>query len=494
MCEPIDPWLVPDGFPSIGYIPINRPVSDQDLPIDPYVGLLPKYKGHLEFAPSTWGPSAYIKSFEKFFYKKPVENISKSFQKEWEFATWALRREYSFLRGSTMIPMVATDKNLDSTPALPKAEFYKTELDYVEVHGFSKYIEEYKRIQEGARPTPLWYLFLKKEILNKKKIRESDIRQILCTDPCFCRIGLMFEQHQNELMKERTHLRHGQCGWSPFEGGWDDLMRRLSRDGNAYIEMDWSRYDGTIPPEVFFHVKNIRFSFLSEEYKTKENRQIYRWYCDNLINRCVLLPSGEITKQFRGNPSGQVSTTMDNNMVNTFLQAFEFIYLNNLSIEDAKIQWENYDTIVYGDDRVTSTPLLPSDYKEKVIEMYENIFGMWVKPENVKIFQSLAGVSFCGFTNVYDGKFHLPVPTNVHKLVASIVTPTKKLQDAESLYGKILSMKVLMHNLPDDNPGKQFLLECELAMRKHMDMAGQPLVNFTTSMLDFLWRGGPKKS
>lgn len=485
---------MPDGFPSIGYIPINRPVSDYEMPVDPLVGLLPKFKGDLEFAPTTWGPKAYVKSFEKFFYKHPMNNIAKTFPRQWEFATWALRREYSFMTDTTMIPMVATDKNLDSTPALPKAEFFKTELDYVEEFGYTKYVEEYNRIQKGARPTPLWYLFLKKEIIKKKKIDDSDIRQILCTDPCFCRIGLMFEQHQNELMKDRTHLRHGQCGWSPFEGGWDELMRRLTKPGNKYIEMDWSRYDGTIPPEVFFHIKNIRFSMLASEYKTPHNRKIYQWYCENLIDRIVILPSGEITRQTRGNPSGQVSTTMDNNMVNTFLQAFEFIHLNELDITTAKELWESYDTIVYGDDRITSTPVCPDNYQEKVIQMYADIFGMWVKPDNVKVTESLDGLSFCGFTNVFDGKYHLPVPTNVYKLVASLVTPTRKLQDAESLYGKILSMKVLMHNLPDDNPGKQFLLECEVAIRKHMDKAGQPLVNFTTSMLDYLWRGGPKKS
>uniref|UniRef100_A0AAU7E141 Non-structural polyprotein 1AB n=1 Tax=Coleura bat astrovirus TaxID=3141863 RepID=A0AAU7E141_9VIRU len=388
--------------------------------------------------------------------------------------------------------MTATEKNLDSTPAFPKGEFYKTELEYVEEHGYYHYIEEFEKIKKGARPTPLWYLFLKKEILKKKKIKDEDIRQILCTDPCFNRIGLCFEQHQNTIMKDNTVTRHGQCGWSPFEGGWEEVLRRLEKPGNKYIEMDWSRYDGTIPEEVFKHIKATRFSFLSKEYQTKENRDIYKWYCRNLMHRYVILPSGEITRQERGNPSGQVSTTMDNNMVNTFLQAFEFIHLNNLDIEEAKKQWENCDTIVYGDDRVTSVTMIPPDYETKVVQMYEEIFGMWVKPENVKVFDNLNTVSFCGFTNTVVKGRYLPVPTNVSKLVASVVTPTKKLPDASALYGKILSMKVLMHNLPDSDKGKQFILECELALRKHMAMAGQPLVNFTDNMLDFLWRGGPK--
>nr|WFG33653.1 MAG: polyprotein 1AB [Bat astrovirus] len=258
--------------------------------------------------------------------------------------------------------------------------------------------------------------------------------------------------------------------------------------------MDWSRYDGTIPEEVFRQIKDIRFGMLSPEYRTKKYRSIYTWYCNYLLDRYVLLPSGEVTHQLRGNPSGQVSTTMDNNMVNTFLQAFEFMYVNDLSLDAAKEKWEFYDTIVYGDDRVTSSPLVPQNYAELVIEMYANIFGMWVKPENVKVFDTLLGVSFCGFTNILHKGMYLPVPSNVNKLVASLVTPCKKLPDIEALYGKVLSFKVLFHNLPDSDPGKEFLLNCELTLRRHMENAGQQPVNFTDSMLDYLWRGGPKDS
>ncbi|QOR29562.1 ORF1b [Bat astrovirus] len=493
MEEPVEKWLIPDNFPSIGYIDVDRPVIDRDVPKDPLVGLLPKWKDTLEYTPAIWTPQAYGKSFEKFFYREPQENIKEKYPDCWKFAVWATVREYGFLRNTVLIPITATDKNTDSTPAFPKAFYYKTELEYLEEHGFRPYIQQWEAVESGARPTPLWYLFLKKEILKKKKVNDNDIRQILCTDPAFSRIGLMFEQHQNKLMKEDTERRHGQCGWSPYEGGWHRTLSRLEKPGNKYIEMDWSRYDGTIPEEVFMQIKDIRFGFLSPEYRTRKNKDIYKWYCHNLLHRKVLLPSGEITEQHRGNPSGQVSTTMDNNMVNTFLQAFEFMYLNKYIIDEAKEKWENYDTIVYGDDRISSSPSVPPDYATSVIDMYADIFGMWVKPENVKIFDTLEGVSFCGFTNIKNKGMYLPVPTNVNKLIASLVTPCRKLPDLEALYGKVISFKVLMHNLPDDDPGKEFLLNCEISLKRHMDNAGQQPVRFTESMLDYLWRGGPKR-
>lgn len=483
--------LIPPDHPREGWIPIDRPIKDLKIPKDPLCGLLPKWSGHLNYAPATWDERAYIKSFEKFTYAPGCPDIKGTYPKEWEFAVWAVKREYSFLRGSVMIPITLTEKNLDSTPAFPKAIYYKTEEAYVKEWGFEKYIEQLERVKDGWRPTPLWYLFLKKEILKRKKVEDSDIRQILCSDPAYARIGLTFEQDQNARMKNQTRKHFGQCGWSPFEGGWNHLMERLTREGNTYIEMDWSRFDGTIPNEVFHATKDIRFSFLAKEYRTKKNRDIYKWYCSHLTNRMVLLPSGEVTKQINGNPSGQVSTTMDNNMVNTFLQAFEFMYINGLTIDQAKELWPRYDTIVYGDDRITSSPLVPSDYSERVIQMYHDIFGMWVKPENVKISDSVVGLSFCGFTDVVDTNIHLPVPSNCEKLVASLVTPVKKLPNLEALAGKVTSFKVLFHNLPDDDPAKQFVLACEHSINKHLRAREIDPVNFTHEMLDYLWRGGP---
>ncbi|HGW0489096.1 TPA: hypothetical protein ACNOD8_004599, partial [Salmonella enterica subsp. enterica serovar Enteritidis] len=111
----------------------------------------------------------------------------------------------------------------------------------------------------------------------------------------------------------------------------------------------------------------MRFAFLASEYKTTTNRDVYNWYVSQLVNRYVLLPTGEITIQNRGNPSGQISTTMDNNMVNSFLQAFEFAYVHpSYDVETLEAEWRKCDSIVYGDDRISSWPSVPHNYVERV--------------------------------------------------------------------------------------------------------------------------------
>nr|WEU70812.1 MAG: ORF1b protein [Rhinolophus pusillus astrovirus] len=488
--------IVPVGFPVYGNIKIDRPIVDYKKPIDPLIGLLPRPPKYVpRHAPTVWGRNAYSKSFEKFFYAKPCDDISGEFPREWGFASYALYKEYNFLMGSHIIPITATVKNSESTPGYPKFKYWKTEEEYLEERGFEDYVKQVEDIKSGDRPDVLWYLFLKKEILKIEKIQEEDIRQIVCSDPIYARIGAMFEQDQNNRMKRMTRWRQGQCGWSPFEGGFDEIMKRIEKEDNQYIELDWTRFDGTIPVEVFRHIKDFRFKMLSKEYKTKLNKDMYDWYVDQLCKRYVLLPSGEVTIQERGNPSGQISTTMDNNMVNTFLQAFEFAYMHG-SYDDEKLrrEWDKCDALVYGDDRISSWPSVPPNYVDRVVEMYKEVFGMWVKPEKVVIRNELDGVSFCGFTAILTDGMYLPVPNDAWKFITSTLTPVKALPNFDALVGKVLSFQVLVHNLPEDDPVKQWFEDAYANLARHACATDQePLPVLTREMREFLWRGGPKK-
>lgn len=484
-------FLLPENQPLIGYIDIDRKMFEDGCK-DPYSGLLPPY-GEVPYGPTVWGPEAYAKSFEKFFYAEPCDKIKESFPREWKFAKWALWEEYGYLQGTPMIPIVSTSKNTDSTTAVPKCLWYSTEKDLLEDRGFVDYLNAYEDIVAGDRPPILWYMFLKNEILKKSKIEDKDIRQIVCSDPIFARIGCMFEEAQNDKMKRMTRWTQAQCGWSPFEGGFDEVIKRLEKEGSKYIEFDWTRFDGTIPVEVFLEIKFFRFSLLPKDQRTKENLSIYSWYVENLLNRIVVLPSGEVTTQIRGNPSGQISTTTDNNMVNTFLQAFEYAYLRKgLSEQELMNEWLEYDTLIYGDDRLTRTPNVPENYVERVIHMYKDVFGMWVKPEKVIISDNLEGLSFCGFTIIRNCGQFLPIPSNPEKFVASALTPSKRLPSIEALYGKLLSFKILLHNLDKEHPVKSWVERSLHHIRELDELDPIKLPVFTDELCDILWRGGPK--
>lgn len=475
--------LVPSNFPVVGSVDVDRPIYDDKVPNECLLSLLPKVDVDEfdEFAPTTWSREAYAKSFEKFFYAEPCD-FEKRYPDLCAFADKCLRIHYSYLQDTRVIHMTATEKNLESTPAYPKFNFYDTEAEYLEENGWGPYISEFSRIFNGAKPKVLWYLFLKKEVLKREKIEQNDIRQILCADPIYARIGACFEAHQNNLMKQHTETGSGQCGWSPFDGGFRRRMLRLNSKPGHFIEFDWTRFDGTIPTALFRRIKQIRWSFINKQHREKY-RHMYAWYVHNLLNRYVLLPSGEITKHDRGNPSGQISTTMDNNMVNYWLQAFEFAYLYGPDYE----LFCEYDTLIYGDDRLTRTPILDPDYKRKVVQMYKDVFGMWVKPEKVKVSNSLVGLSFCGFT--INENFD-PIPTQPFKLMAGLLKPAATVPDVDALHGKLLSYQVLMHFCDDFHPFKCYIERCLNVTKRYV---GDRLpARFTDEQLDRLWRGGPR--
>ena len=85
------------------------------------------------------------------------------------FADWATYREFRYLEDTRVIHITATEKNTDSTPAYPKMNYFDTEEDYLETHGWSPYIREFTRVFKGDKPEVLWYLFLKKEIIKEEK-------------------------------------------------------------------------------------------------------------------------------------------------------------------------------------------------------------------------------------------------------------------------------------------------------------------------------------
>nr|WFD49989.1 RNA-dependent RNA polymerase [Bamboo rat astrovirus] len=478
--EPKTKSLIPEGYPKVGCVPISKPISKTKTPIDPILNVLPLHEIN-EYKPATWGPQAITNSFYKHTAKHAIYLPPHDFPDLCKKVDHYWKRHFHYLNDTRVVNIMATEKNLDSTPGYPKMVAYDSERDFLEANGWGPYHATIKQIMQGENPTPLWYVFLKSEILKQEKIKNSDIRQIICPDPIVSRIGCMLDQHQNQIMKNNTEAGYGQCGWSPFQNGFRRRCMRLkSKNNNNYIEMDWTRFDGTIPIWLLAHIRRMRWNFINKKHR-KRWQKLADWYNWHLLHRFQLLQNGEITYVEAGNPSGQISTTMDNNMVNVWLQYYEYFYLGGTE-EELKY----FDTIVYGDDRLTTLRTLPHNYAERVIKMYEQHFGMWVKPENVKIQDTLVGLSFCGNTinTNYD-----PIPQRINKLWASLITPVKRLPNPDALHCKLLCFQLLMYNC-GDHPFKEYL---EIALSRSSRYCSPELpARFTEEQMETIWRGGPK--
>lgn len=467
--------LVPPGYPILGYLPIDRPIHDYHVPKDPLLGYLPPSPVCSIYGPAIWSSQAYTKSFEKFSTKfDPIGYDAAAH----EFARTKLIQHFSYLHGSSIIPITATSKPTHTTCGYPKNKVWKCEGDFLQERGWIPYLEALRDVRYD---TPvIWYLFLKKEVLKVEKIKQGDIRQILCADPIYSRIGLMFDQHQNMIIKTRSEDDPTQVGWSPMYGGFQQRIMRLARAGNQYwCEMDWTRFDGSVHAALIRMVREIRWSYIREDHRTPHMRQLYAWYVDNLVDRCVLLPSGEVTRQTRGNPSGQVSTSIDNCMINFYLQMYEYFHFFGPDLK-------GWDALIYGDDRLSKLPG-PIDI-DKLIKLYDEAFGMTVKAENVRIATDPRGLSFCGFT-VGDG--FAPVVQRPLKLLASLVKPVSRLPDESALCGKVLSLWLLTRTLPIGDSVRDYMNLAYAVLRKRFPSL---LPSISEAVAMRLWRGGPKES
>uniref|UniRef100_A0AAU7SS20 Non-structural polyprotein 1AB n=1 Tax=Hetplan gecko astrovirus TaxID=3141951 RepID=A0AAU7SS20_9VIRU len=486
---PFNRIIVPSEFPVLGHLPINKLVQRHQKINDPVLNILApvmKDKAYKYGCP-VWTLKAYENMFEKFIYQEPTYDIKNKYRQEWDFATFCTLQEYSYMEDSVLISFANTTKNADSIPGYPKMMYWNSEREYLDAHGLREYYEVWDKIaQKDFTQYPVWYSFLKMEATPLEKIEKEDYRMIMCTDPVYTRIGSVFEQDQNERLKSMTNYNAGQMGWTPFRGGLHAVLERITRGQKYVYELDWTRFDGTIPAEVLLHIKHLRWNFLARPYKTEENWNRHTWYVESLIDKYVVLPTGEVTLIKRGNPSGQISTTSDNIMVNTFLTAFEYAYQHLREGKDwitPATFFRDHKMVCYGDDRLSGINYTPNF--EMIIDMYKQVFGMWVKPEKIKIHQSPEGSSFCGFTFFKGRNGRWVGKVNVEKILSTLKEPVKQLPDLEALWAKLVSLRILVEH--SDEETKELLDDCIVRVERAMRKDGITPVKLPRHFYEDMW-------
>ncbi|APG79032.1 RNA-dependent RNA polymerase [Beihai astro-like virus] len=344
--------------------------------------------------------------------------------------------------GTKRIPLLLTEKNHDSAPGFPGMLRYKTEIELIESEGMASHVHTHDLYPKEY----LWYMFPKREQLKITKLEANDVRMIQCAPCQITRFAATFETEQNTLMKKHTHTKEAKVGWTPLQGGLGRYLK-VFRDCGSILELDWTRYDGTIPNELFNIVSVFRANCLDV---TEHERKQYMAYRKSLLNRLTVVSDGNVYRITRGNPSGQFSTSVDNCMVQTLLIAFETRDWLRSQGEDPTVEEVRaaYRTMSYGDDRLTGyvegqkySHMFPPT-TEWIVQYYKNKFGMWVKPENVKHTPTVVGASFCGMTIHKLGEQYYP-EYNVEKIYANCAHPANPTYDCDALRNKLDSAVIL---------------------------------------------------
>nr|AVM87492.1 ORF1b [Beihai fish astrovirus 1] len=409
-----------------------------------------------EYVPSTWDTRAYANIFEKFKARERKYDLDPAIE---AVAMEKLLKEIAPMRGCKRKAYENTTANAKSNPGYPWKEFYSDEEAVRDDHG---YLPVYQMARDRDRP--LWYSFLKKEMLKKKKVENNDIRMIMCPPWNFKRIQASFDENQNEKMKQYTLVNECQVGWCPVKRGLDTRIRAIAKGRDVYTTVDYTRYDGTIPTDVLLLVRQIRSDLLDVN---DADTELLDWVNTMLLDKTVLLANGRIVKITGGNPSGQVSTSIDNCLVNTYITAAsnaQWYFEQTGTVPTLKQLEDWYDQLVYGDDRIgaySSRVCIPPTVRF-IVDFFADYFGMWVKDENVIMSRTLNGLEFCGMKLHYDGRTDTWVGIyKADKIKAAIVNPVKPAPDPEILKAKLGSAKIL---LAYDNDSIDWIAEKERDM------------------------------
>lgn len=277
-----------------------------------------------------------------------------------------------------------------------------------------------------------WYVFLKQEQLRSTKVDNEDIRAIYCQPDPVARCQARFDQDLNRKIK-KDGLRSGiAVGMNPFVDT-DALVRHL-KEPNYYVERDWKRYDGTIPAAVLYLVRYLRWQNLRGEYKTQENWNVYSTITHNLIHKNLVHPTGETYHVRKGNPSGQMSTSIDNCLVNIFVTSYVHYVVYGKPY---------FSLCVYGDDTLLGYTNEPKVEAEAEVAM--RTFGMSLPSESVRVSDTPSGLTFCGYVIGYKAGRWIPL-YKPDRILANLWRPVnnQKKEDEGMLYSQLVSATLLL--------------------------------------------------
>nr|AVM87138.1 ORF1b [Wenling banjofish astrovirus] len=383
-------------------------------------------KPDVEYDPPYWGPIAYRNVFDKHHvnddYTGPTDQKS---------IIYANSKIISILRGAhaTFAPLDATTKPTDSNPGFPYLTRFQSEQELIDSGNV-----DYERVFDHLKhsPTrPLYYVFLKNELLKPDKIENQEIRAIYVMPADLCRTGFRFDQYLNDYLKNEAPFNGVGVGLSGLGDGPQAFATHLGKK-KFYYESDYKRYDGTVPSELMYHIRWLR-TFGYDDLTREQFNQLENYSID-LVEKMLVNPFGDVAIVNKGNPSGQPSTSIDNCLINLWLTNYVYHHLYGEEVA------EQMNILTYGDDRIISTDYEPDPHKEDLV--LQTQFGMTIPPSSAIVSNKLEGLSFCGF-RFRRSKSHWVADYKPDRILSGLRYPPNKVKDLEELYMRYLSAAIL---------------------------------------------------
>jgi len=276
--------------------------------------------------------AAAYDAVERFIKRKPENYDTKTFEAAWDWVETILS---PFWRNSSIAtfdqiktsPLIETRKKSAGLPWILSGIPFKEEM-YDDALCREWIENQWNDCLNDM--CSLAHVTVKKEILPIKKLAINRLRNVIAVDGAhnMWNQRLCFVMHH--VMQRFPISTLTALGWSPYNGGMQDLADHLCQHPNGY-EFDGSTWEAHLWEECLLKIADIKWRALKPSDRTPENRirfqNVYR-----MVSRCpIVLPDGNTYMKGDngdgGNLTGQVGTAHDNSLMMLFTMAYAFIRL-----------------------------------------------------------------------------------------------------------------------------------------------------------------------
>jgi len=272
---------------------------------------------------------------------------------------------------------------------------------------------------DGGSLHTLWQVSPKSEIRSWDKIKQRKIRSFTASPKHFSYVCQRLCLGFNQKFYNSAGKTWSRVGFTPFHGGWHDLILCLSRLLNGY-SFDATQWDASMSIRLLRAICKFRKMCMRDAI-AKDSRigdALDRLYDDIISGFCVL-PGGGIFQKTKGNPSGSPNTVVDNTLGLFLVFAYCVICMHWEDGKDVSYDqfMELFQAAFYGDDNtVTIDPSVPFCV-DSLLE-HSTAIGVSLRSELEEIAPA-EKLEFLSMTSVKFRGMYVPVPKSL-KILGSL--------------------------------------------------------------------------
>jgi len=288
-----------------------------------------------EIEPSkAWGlpipnEEAAYKSLAKYAKDQP---FMEDYEIEMMNVAWEMTAKHfgPYMRNSKVRTYEEVKSKLDmsTSSGAPFNILYPTKKDLFEADpAIDEWFEttDWLRLATDPEWTCLCTNALKEEMRLSEKIDENSIRTFTAMACDMTIHGNRLFADMNEKMNASWLQTASTVGWSPMQGNWDRLIRKLKVFKHGYA-LDESQYDSSLRSYMMWGCARFRWSCLRKEDQTPENLKRLKTIYRNLVNTLIITPEGVLVMKTGGNPSGSPNTINDNTLILYTLMCYAWLF------------------------------------------------------------------------------------------------------------------------------------------------------------------------